>query len=297
MHGYHILHPMYLIFHILLFFCSITLYFHILKHIDYIDIEKSNNSFLIEYKNNRQLQQLCDKDKILIFDSPCDIDYNDIIYLSNTVDDETIEVPYDAFVKLLLCKSGSRYFSNITPIIRDHLKLSQFINNPFSLDKQCHLLGGPQGYSSPNYCHNFHRKFLYVSRGSIQLYLQPLTQKHIVNNDIKTLQYTIDITDDINNEIIEVGTGQIIYIPHNYIYRIVYREPMNIVYDLTSHSITSLCVNIKDIVLHKIQKNNVIINDVDIDVDVDIENIIPDPGNDVIIDVDEPGVTITETIS
>ena len=83
MHGYHILHPMYLIFHILLFFCSITLYFHILKHIDYIDIEKSNNSFLIEYKNNRQLQQLCDKDKILIFDSPCDIDYNDILNYIN----------------------------------------------------------------------------------------------------------------------------------------------------------------------------------------------------------------------
>ena len=256
------------IFHIFIFSFCIILYFHILKHIDYIHIkEHGGNSFLIEYQNNKELQKLCDKDKILIFDSPCHIDYNGIIQLSNTTDDETIEVPFNAFIKLLYCKTSQCYFSHTTPIFTEHVVLSNLIHNPLSLDKECSLLGGPCGYKTPHYFHNFHRKFLYVAQGSIRLYLQPLEQQHNINKDIKTLEYFIDNVDISNYETIELKSGQIVFIPHNYIYMIEYREPVNIVYDLTSHSISSLCVNLKDIILHKIQTRNVFVKDVDVNID------------------------------
>lgn len=260
---------MHTLFHIILIFCCIILYFHILKHIDYIDTEYTNNSFFIEYQNNRELQQMCDKDKILIFDSPCDIDYNGIIHLSNSNDDEVIEVPYDAFIKLMYYKKESYYFSNTTPISSEHKELSDLLHIPFSLNNQCVLLGGQNGYSTPNLVHSFHRKFLFVSKGSIQLLLQPLTQEHHIHTNIKHLHYSVDNADTSKYEIIDLNVGQIVFIPHNYIYKMIYCEPVNIVYDLTSHSISSLCVNLKDIILHKIQSRNVCIKDADIDTVVD----------------------------
>lgn len=260
---------MHILFHIILIFCCIILYFHILKHIDYIDTEDIHNSFFIEYQNNRELQQLCDKDKILIFDSPCNIEYNGIIHLSNSDDDEVVEVPYDAFIKLMYCNKDSYYFSNITPIYSEHKELSQLLHLPFSLNNLCVLLGGQSGYNTPDLVHSFHRKFLFVSKGSIQVLLQPLTQEHNIHTDIKHLHYNVDNVDTSKYEIIELNSGQIVFIPHNYIYKIMYREPVNIVYDLTCHSISSLCVNLKDIILHKIQSQNVCIKEVDIDTEID----------------------------
>jgi hypothetical protein len=260
---------MHTLFHIILIFCCIILYFHILKHIDYIDTEDIHNSFFIEYQNNRELQQLCDKDKILIFDSPCNIEYNGIIHLSNSDDDEVVEVPYDAFIKLMYCDKDSYYFSNTTPIYSEHKELSKLLHLPFSLNNRCVLLGGQRGYNTPDLVHSFHRKFLFVSKGSIQVLLQPLTQEHNIHTDIKQLHHSVDNVDTSKYEIIELNSGQIVFIPHNYIYKIMYCEAVNIVYDLTSHSISSLCVNLKDIILHKIQTRNVCIKDVDIDTEID----------------------------
>ena len=172
---------MHTLFHIILIFLCVVMYFNILKHMDYIHYENTddNNSFVIEYQNNRELQYLCDKDKILIFDSPYHIDYDGIIHLSNTSDNEVIEVPFNAFIKLQNCKNDLYYFSNSTPILDEHIELSNSILNPLSIHKKCHLLGGPQGYITPTFFHNFHRKFLYVSSGSIQISLQPLNSTHI----------------------------------------------------------------------------------------------------------------------
>jgi hypothetical protein len=240
-----------------------------LKHIDYIDTEDIHNSFFIEYQNNRELQLLCDKDKILIFDSPCNIEYNGIIHLSNSDDDEVIEVPYDAFIKLMYCNKGSYYFSNTTPIYSEHKELSELLHIPFSLNNRCVLLGGQSGYNTPDLVNSFHRKFLFISKGSIQVLLQPLTQEHNIHTDIKHLHYSVDNVDTSKYEQVELKSGQIVFIPHNYIYKIMYCEPVNIVYDLTCHSISSLCVNLKDIILHKIQSQNVYIKDVDIDTEID----------------------------
>lgn len=282
---------MHTLFHIILIFLSILLYFHILKHIDYIQVTDTNNSFFIEYNNNKQLQQLCDKDKILVFDSPCNVLYNGIIHLSNTDDDETIEVPYDAFTKLMYCKKKSYYFSNNTPIFFEHQELSSYIHNPISVNQQCFLLGGPCGYSTPYLFHTFHRKFLFVASGSIQLKLQPLRPHHDVDINIKNLQYSVGNVDTSDDETIDLTPGQIVFIPHNYVYKMMYCEPVNVVYDLTCHSISSLCVNLKDIILHKIQARNVSIKDFDIDVDemIQLDNISepePEEKNEDVVSID-----------
>lgn len=262
---------MHTLFHIILIFLCVVMYFNILKHMDYIHNENThdNNSFVIEYQNNRELQYLCDKDKVLIFDSPYHIDYDGIINLSNTSDNEVIKVPFNAFIKLQKCKNDLYYFSNSTPILDEHIELSNRIINPLSIHKKCHLLGGPQGYITPVFFHNFHRKFLYVSSGSIQISIQPLNSTHIIDKDIATLQYSVGNCDISDNETIFLNSGQIIFIPHNYIYNIEYREPVNVVYDITCHSISSFCLNIKDILLNSIQKNNVIVKQ-------DIDSIIED---------------------
>ena len=283
---------MHTLFHILLVFLCIIMYFNILKHMDYIPNESidGNNSFIIEYQNNRELQYLCDNDKILIFDSPCNIDYDSIIHLSNTSDSEVIEVPFNAFIKLQKCNNDLYYFSNSTPILDEHIELSNSIINPLSIHKRCHLLGGPQGYITPVFFHNFHRKFLYVSTGSIKISLQPLNSRHIINKDIITLQYIVDNSDISDNETVFLKSGQIIFIPHNYIYNIEYCEPVNVVYDITSHSISSFCLNIKDIILNGIQQNNIIVKQ-----DIDVDNIIHDVDDDNIIhDVDENNTHISE---
>ena len=271
---------MHTLFHIILIFFSILLYFHISKHIDYIHASDNNNSFFIEYKNNRELQQLCDKDKILIFDSPCNLVYNGIVHLSNSYDDETIEVPYDAFIKLMYCKKKSYYFSNNTPILYEHQELSSYIHNPISVNQQCFLLGGPCGYSTPHLFHTFHRKFLFVASGSIQLKLQPLKPYHNIDTNIKNLHYSVGNVEPYDDENIDLKSGQIVFIPHNYIYKMIYCEDVNVVYDLTCHSISSLSANLKDIILHKIQTRNVSIKNFDIDADemIQLDNITePEP--------------------
>lgn len=280
---------MHTLFHIILIFFSILLYFNILKHIDYIDAVDTHNSFVIEYNNNRELQQLCDKDKILVFDSPCNIVYNGIIHLSNSDDDETVEVPYDAFTKLMYCNKKSYYFSNKTPIFSEHQELSSYIHNPISVNQQCFLLGGPCGYSTPYLFHTFHRKFLFLVSGSIQLKLQPLKSHHNIDTNIKNLHYSVGNVETSDDENIDLKPGQIVFIPHNYIYKMIYCEPVNVVYDLNCHSISSLCANLKDIILHKIQTRNVSIKNFDIVADemIQLDNITePEQKNEDFVSID-----------
>jgi hypothetical protein len=261
---------MHFIIHLFLLFCVIVIYINVLKQLEYHDVSE-NNSFFIDYTNNKALQQLCDKNKILIFESPCDIQYNNNIHLSNTTDDETIHIPFNAFEQLML-NTETTYYSNYTPISSEHSDLSKFIINPFSLYTRCHLLGGPCGFKTQNMLHNSDRKFLYVYQGSLHVYIQPRKPEHFYHTDLEKFQYSIGDVESELYEQLELHSGQIMFIPHNYVYCIEYREPTNIVFDITSHSVSSLCIHIPDLVLHTIQKNNIIVKDVDDDIINDVDN-------------------------
>ena len=242
------------IIHFFLFIVIFILYINFHKQNNYNDISQI---YELEYVNNHSLQSSCDVNQPAIFEY-----YIEPIQESNTLlfhnsDSSDISVEYkdlSAFLK-----------SKTTPVISTQNFIDtnndshNAIQPPLSYFVGHNIICGSRNAVSKSFIHNYYRKFLYVSEGSIEVNI--LSYNHTPNNAMKNdfVNYEFSIDQNISNigKKCVIEKGNVIFIPPNCVYSIEFLDSSNICIDFSFHSLISILSNIHKQVIYFMQQSNI----------------------------------------
>ena len=242
------------IIHFFLFFVIFILYINFYKQNNYNNISQI---YELEYVNNHSLQSSCDVNQPAIFEYYIEpIEESNAITFQNS-DSSDISVDY---------KDVSTFLqTTTTPVISTQNFIDTYndshiaIQPPLSYFVGHNILCGSQNSISKSFIHNYYRKFLYVSEGSIEITI--LSYNKAPNNAIKTdfVNYEFFIEQDISNigETCVIEKGHIIYIPSNCVYSIKFLDTSNICIDFSFHSFISMLSNAHKQIIYIMQQSNI----------------------------------------
>ena len=258
------------IIHFFLFLAVLIIYIHFYNQNLY---PENLDIYELEFINNHSLQKTCDLKKPFIFDYPGEpfVSEESIVFTSSSngnMNDATnasnasnasadISVPYsqlDSFLSSTNNSSSSNY------VDFNHSFANSFLP-PSSVFAGYNVLCGSDGVCTKTFLHNYYRKFIYVETGSVEIYF--LSHKQSISPKIISdfVKYEFSSNTDIISLATEkctLQTGNIIYIPSNCLYCIVYKDKSNICIDMSYHSMVSFISNIHKIGLYYIQQSNIL---------------------------------------
>lgn len=252
------------IIHFFLFLAVLIIYIHFYNQNLY---PENLDIYELEFINNHSLQKTCDLKKPFIFDYPGEpfVSEESIVFTSSSngnMNDASnasanISVPYsqlDSFLSSTNNSSSSNY------VDFNHSFANSFLP-PSSVFAGYNVLCGSDGVCTKTFLHNYYRKFIYVETGSVEIYF--LSHKQSISPKIISdfVKYEFSSNTDIISLATEkctLQTGNIIYIPSNCLYCIVYKDKSNICIDMSYHSMVSFISNIHKIGLYYIQQSNIL---------------------------------------
>jgi len=245
------------ILHFFIIFIIIIFYFNIYeqnKSITSIEIYEN------DYTNNNELQKICKTDPIIsnmndLYIQPVDLSFN--INLNDSKDKSNIIIPYESLNISLQQNKKNEYYTQHN-FIYGEPEFSRFIKPPSCFFANLEILGGSSNAFTSCVTHNYYRRFLYVESGNISIHIKP-RKDETVNPDYVNYIFNVTDTDTdtVNDSFTDftISRGQMLYIPPNTIYKIVYNEP-SILHKYSYHSISSILSNLNHICLYYIQTTN-----------------------------------------
>ena len=174
-----------------------------------------------------------------------------------STDADNVSVPFSQLSSFLSSTNNS---SSSNYIETDNLLYNSF-SPPSSTFAGYNVLCGSQDVCSKVFTHNYYRKFIYVETGSVEIYF--LSHQQSISSKIISDYVNFEFSSDSNilslaSEKCTVQAGNIVYIPSNCLYCIVYKDKSNICIDMSYHSIISFLSNIHKIGLYYIQQSNIL---------------------------------------
>lgn len=252
------------IIHFFLFLAVLIIYIHFYNQNLY---PENLDIYELEFINNHSLQKTCDLKKPFIFDYPGEpfVSEESIVFTSSSngnMNDASnasadISVPYSQLDSFL---SSTNNCSSSNYVDFNHSFANSFLP-PSSVFAGYNVLCGSDGVCTKTFLHNYYRKFIYVETGSVEIYF--LSHKQSISPKIISdfVKYEFSSNTDIISLAAEkctLQTGNIIYIPSNCLYCIVYKDKSNICIDMSYHSMVSFISNIHKIGLYYIQQSNIL---------------------------------------
>jgi hypothetical protein len=244
------------IIHFFLFLAVFIIYIHFHNQNSYPD---NLDIYELEFINNHTLQKTCDLKKPFLFEYVGEpfLSQDSVLFTGSNTDADNVSVPFSQLSSFLSSTNNS---SSSNYIETDNLLYNSF-SPPSSTFAGYNVLCGSQDVCSKVFTHNYYRKFIYVETGSVEIYF--LSHQQSISPKIISDYVNFEFSSDSNilslaSEKCTVQAGNIVYIPSNCLYCIVYKDKSNICIDMSYHSIISFLSNIHKIGLYYIQQSNIL---------------------------------------
>jgi len=272
---------------IIIFMVILTVYMHVM---DEHKISEDLEIYEMDFKNNRQLQEICNLKQPVLFNleeiEPTFFRVGDIIGDSQTpviVKDKAdidnanfIKLPYDSAQTLLKTDTSSRFYSERNAKITnetsfDFTKLDTHLKPALTIHSKRELLFGSKGAHTVMRYHTEHRKFLAIRKGRIHVKMTPWRSnrllhvtKDYVNYDFRSKvdvwepnsKYASDM-EQLKFLEFDVDAGYVLNIPPYWLYSIKYsNEDRCELYELTYNTPMNTISNVHLWGLYYIQHQN-----------------------------------------
>lgn len=238
------------IIHIFLFIIIFLFYIHFYNQNTY---SNSLQIYELDYNNNYDLQKICDLKQPTIFK-----------YNLNSITNFDINILFDNSNSIVPIKQISEFLiENNTISTQNFVNIEDDsyidIEPPSSFFVGHNILCGSKNTHTKSLIHNYHRKFIYVDSGKIEINIIPFNSSpnnKIINNYEHYEFFVKQDLSDIGEKCV-INKNHIINIPPNCLYSIKFIEDYNICVDYSFHSIVSYISNIHKQLLYLIQQNNI----------------------------------------
>lgn len=242
------------ILHFFLFVIIFVLYINFYRQNSHCDISQI---YELEYVNNHSLQTNCELNQPAVFEFYMDPieETNNTIIIQNTTNNDSValqDLPTYLKSQTIPVFSTQNFISSINESYID-------IQPPTSFFAGHNIICGSQNATTKSYIHNYYRKFLYISEGSIEITFATYnkTPKNKIKSDFVNYEFCIeqDISDIGESCIVE--KGHVVYIPANCVYSMKFLQDSNICVDYSFHSFVSGISNAHKQAIYWMQQYNV----------------------------------------
>lgn len=238
-------------FHILTFGIIALLYTHFTIQNtapDDISIFEASN------ESNERIQKICDNKHVLIF----------LRELETNKDDFCITTDADEPTTLHINDAKRVFEKSETPLLstQNFVNLSttnhKIISPPGSYFAGHNVMCGSKDAKTETLTHNYHRKFIEVVEGEIELRIVPFSKMANYQIDNNYMKYSFSSPSVLNQgELCIIPSGYLVNIPPNCFYNIRFICSYNYCVDYSYHSVVSLVSNLHHIAIYYMQQHNI----------------------------------------